>query len=744
MPDKKNYSYNYLLSKGFSKIAAAGIIGNLSHESNFDTTVKGKADDKGSIGIAQWHSERKQGLFNFAKKQGKKFSDLDVQLDYIIQELNDPYYKKALDGINSAKTASEATTAFMNHYEKPAEWAKKSSVGKRINEARSVLGQEVIDYTDENTEMPFTREPTVNLFPEYQQNFNQGTYLQDTEDVGDTPQSISDKAKNEIVAKQNEKAFLEEISKIQEQEQLQPQQVAQENYSSYKLAEIQHPQYENPQLPMAQNGMLFNNISPSIPNFTQVNREDYKPTPVNKNSKEEIKKTQKRLVSLGYDLGSYGESKDGVDGIMGTKTLKAIETQKVKDNKITATSKRIPGFPDYSDKAIYVDSYDKKTDTYNTNQPLSEVKVMAESPTSTRVREQLDYIKENNYEKDGNNFAIINKKSNRIYYYDKNYKLLESEPVITGEDNNDKDYSVSMRDWFKDPANKGKSHEEYYSYLKQNQTKTTPAGHFTIASLKQEVNKNQKGWKGKGLDYIKDILSGDEIGTRNKDIEEGRARDYGVTGKLFTLKSDAGTYSSKAIHGTNNSARIKAFNANGEAEKRDLSNGCININGESKCFSLLGKNSGIYILPENSEDIVTKKKQKITNGNIISTSKAKIYNYLKSKNLSADEDTINFISAVHGQESSFGTNKMIPVQDKLPFFNSDGPFQINPKSFAEYLPKNYTNTFENGIEAVYNFYNKNKKDPAKLYGLYNTGKKDKLSPYNAGFMRTYNYVKENY
>lgn len=40
---------------------------------------------------------------------------------------------------------------------------------------------------------------------------------------------------------------------------------------------------------------------------------------------DDVKKLQKYLVKLGYDLGTYGANKDGVDGDMGSKTVKAVK-----------------------------------------------------------------------------------------------------------------------------------------------------------------------------------------------------------------------------------------------------------------------------------------------------------------------------------------------------------------------------------------------------------------------------------
>lgn len=52
---------------------------------------------------------------------------------------------------------------------------------------------------------------------------------------------------------------------------------------------------------------------------------------------------------------------------------------------------------------------------------------------------------------------------------------------------------------------------------------------------------------------------------------------------------------------------------------------------------------------------------------------------------------------------------------------------INRKSFKKYLPKNYTGTFDDQVEAVYNFYNahKDKYTPSQMYSIYNSGRVNK-------------------
>ena len=173
--DRKKYAYNYLIKQGYSPVVAAGIVGNLIAESGLKTDILGTADDKGSNGIAQWHSGRLTGLKKFAKSTNRKWDDLDAQLDYITYELNNDY-KFAKNKLKYAKTPEEASEAFMQHYEKPAKWAIAQSRGERAKNARDLFGGEldpeyvnkyqgtIIDRENEQDEAKV--QPTKNYLPD--------------------------------------------------------------------------------------------------------------------------------------------------------------------------------------------------------------------------------------------------------------------------------------------------------------------------------------------------------------------------------------------------------------------------------------------------------------------------------------------------------------------------------------------------------------------------------------------------
>lgn len=210
---KKDYAYQFYLNKGLSSKDAAAIVGNLYAESGLDTTVKGTADDRGSVGIAQWHSERKRGLYNFARSQGKDWGDLDTQLNYVLKE-GQTTHKDAFSKMLNTKTVQEATMAFMEHYERPAEWAKKQSWGVRSKTALGLSGVEAdpnfTGYT-ENTGPTFDPGEDVTM---------QGSRIQlgtSTADVQEEPKEVAE-AKNSI----DEKSHVQELYNaiVQQQEQI--------------------------------------------------------------------------------------------------------------------------------------------------------------------------------------------------------------------------------------------------------------------------------------------------------------------------------------------------------------------------------------------------------------------------------------------------------------------------------------------------------------------------------------------
>lgn len=118
--DKGEYAYNYLISKGLPKHAAAGIIGNFVQESgNFREDVisgKTKGDSGLATGIAQWHPDRWSQAVNYSKQQGKNPYTLEAQLDWALYESGK---RGDLQKTINTSTPEEAAYTFAKHYERP-------------------------------------------------------------------------------------------------------------------------------------------------------------------------------------------------------------------------------------------------------------------------------------------------------------------------------------------------------------------------------------------------------------------------------------------------------------------------------------------------------------------------------------------------------------------------------------------------------------------------------------------------
>lgn len=156
--DNKPRIWQYLIEKKFSNQAAAGVIGNLMVESgaNCDPSIGEIGQDapktaeealtkNGGFGICQWTAnyngesispERVKGLIAMAKSQNKPTTDLYVQLDYAMKELGER--KECLDGLNKAKTATEAADVWLTYFEGiPG----SDSRGEREKNAEDILKQ---------------------------------------------------------------------------------------------------------------------------------------------------------------------------------------------------------------------------------------------------------------------------------------------------------------------------------------------------------------------------------------------------------------------------------------------------------------------------------------------------------------------------------------------------------------------------------------------------------------------------
>lgn len=115
--DRQKTAMNYLMTKhGFSKEAAAGIVGVFTAESNLMPGIINKEESskygsKAGKGIAQWSNERR-AKYDQAM-QGK--SGLEAELDYFVQDLQSR--PLVLDVLKTANSVDDAVRAMHLGYE---------------------------------------------------------------------------------------------------------------------------------------------------------------------------------------------------------------------------------------------------------------------------------------------------------------------------------------------------------------------------------------------------------------------------------------------------------------------------------------------------------------------------------------------------------------------------------------------------------------------------------------------------
>ena len=138
--------WNYLLAKGLSAAGAAGLMGNLYAESglnpqNLQNTYEKKLGytdaaytaavdsgkyqnfihDSAGYGLAQWtYWSRKQNMLNFARAAGKSIGDLEMQLDFLFEEISTGY-RSVLSTLKTATAVRTASDSVLLDFERPAD-----------------------------------------------------------------------------------------------------------------------------------------------------------------------------------------------------------------------------------------------------------------------------------------------------------------------------------------------------------------------------------------------------------------------------------------------------------------------------------------------------------------------------------------------------------------------------------------------------------------------------------------------
>ncbi|MEW9309891.1 phage tail tip lysozyme [Labrys neptuniae] len=121
--DRESAAMSYFIGRGYSREQAAGIVGNLVHESAglapSSRNPGDGSDGSDSVGIAQWNGDRARNLQAFAAARGKDWRDFGVQLAFVDHELNTDHAGVKAK-LLAARTPDEAAGVFVTDYERPA------------------------------------------------------------------------------------------------------------------------------------------------------------------------------------------------------------------------------------------------------------------------------------------------------------------------------------------------------------------------------------------------------------------------------------------------------------------------------------------------------------------------------------------------------------------------------------------------------------------------------------------------
>ena len=114
-------TWDYLRAAGYSQVQTSSIMANIWAESHFNPSIEEYGNGIG-FGLCQWSYGRRTNLENFAASKGKAASDLEVQLEFLISELNLAGFNGNEEYYNTWCTTSdvnEATKAFLYGWERP-------------------------------------------------------------------------------------------------------------------------------------------------------------------------------------------------------------------------------------------------------------------------------------------------------------------------------------------------------------------------------------------------------------------------------------------------------------------------------------------------------------------------------------------------------------------------------------------------------------------------------------------------
>jgi hypothetical protein len=121
------------VARGFTPVQAAVLAGNFAQESGFNPEAYNP--DENAYGGLQWRLDRKTGLENYAKETGRKPSDPEAQMDWVVKEMtgNEAANAAAFLGAQDPYTANSSLKRYIRYGD--------NSQNARLANALSYMGQ---------------------------------------------------------------------------------------------------------------------------------------------------------------------------------------------------------------------------------------------------------------------------------------------------------------------------------------------------------------------------------------------------------------------------------------------------------------------------------------------------------------------------------------------------------------------------------------------------------------------------
>ena len=148
--------FNACVSAGYSKVAAAAMVGNFAGEggidANGDVIINSTEGNGEGVGFVQWSFGRKDAFLAFAASKGEPWpnTSLAVQLQYLFYELDNgqwiwtsigqeygSQYNISLEAFKQSTDIEVATIAFCAKFERPHK--RNAHLDRRISYAKKVL-----------------------------------------------------------------------------------------------------------------------------------------------------------------------------------------------------------------------------------------------------------------------------------------------------------------------------------------------------------------------------------------------------------------------------------------------------------------------------------------------------------------------------------------------------------------------------------------------------------------------------